>query len=745
MKKLMCIILCALLLIGLVPIIATAADTPTASITAVSGTVRVKRGNSEKDISAFIGMKIKKDDTITTGAKGAITIDIGDDKVIKAAANSSFTVTALKDRSGTAQVGFTLIYGTVYNEVSKVQAADDNYTVQAGNTIMGVRGTKFTVYYFVEDGVAKYRIVTVEGTVYTRTLEPKTMDDNNNILDIKDGFDIAKGENGGTDLPPTVMELEELSRSELEFILDDENAPDELKNTIQDILDNLPPADDDEEPNNKVVYEDKKETDTSGLGGGSSPTTTNYGAQLSGILNGMAPGGGTYTLSSSDFGGNGTNPVLQDNIAINIALFNTSNKIEIIVPTTMNLTIAAGASIMQTGVAGSPAAEYTQLTISGGTLTIDGSVRIPQITNNGTIDNRSNNSITPIAGDAAAIVNGPTGVINNTGTIDVGTGMAIINNGMITNESSGTIKFANGAIRFANQATGAGTGVDNRGTITIGTGVEFSNYSSTLTNSGTITLASGAQLNNQNGATLTNSGTITLTTATFDNSEGSGSSPVTLTNTGGTINLYSSSTLDIAEAILNHNGGNINITGGSKMAIVNASSVVILQGAINISGSDASDGSRFMATDGSVTLGGSPTITITGAAANAHSPFAEFHVPVTVNAGCTMTFDLRSAAGPVLVYTQTGFMFYGGLGSTITFNNVGPLVDVLGGAYVYNYSATGNFYNGDSPPYRMNSPIWQLAANSTRTFNWDDNAGGSSVSGYMISEAINPTPTPTMP
>ena len=516
MKKLISIILCALLLIGLVPVIALAAEAaPAASITAVSGTVRVKRGNSEKEISAFIGMKIKKDDTITTGAKGAVTIDIGDDKVIKASANSSFSITTLKDNKGVAQVGFTLIYGTVFNSVSKAQTSDDNYTVQAGNTVMGVRGTKFTVFYFVEDGVAKYRIVTTEGTVYIRTLVPKTMNDNNNILDIKDGVDVGAGQSFGTgkdfepDQQPREMKLEDLSRYELEAILGDKDAPEDLKKAIEDILENMPPEPEEEPKNKKIVFDKQQPVPTGGIGGQSgsgttSPPTTSpavtfdIGADLNAYLQG--PSGTPFNLDSAYFGT--LSPVKVLGALLNSSLLgNPAGPYQIILD--HDITID---DLQTIKVTGSNIGKVEFIVSSSGSLTVEGELDCGVLINNGTINNNSN-TINIING---SFINEVGATLVNIGTEDI----IYIDHGGFENkgtiENHGTIHLTN-LSDFENQSDTSSdpfTGVIyNYGIISIGDNSSFTNDGE-LTSTGTIQIAdSGNMTANAIGVMLL-SGTV---------------------------------------------------------------------------------------------------------------------------------------------------------------------------------------------------------------------------------------------
>ena len=492
MKKLIALLLCAILLVGVIPSAVFAADTtaPTASITAVSGTVRVKRGNSEKDISAFIGMKIKKDDTITTGAKGAITIDIGDDKVIKAAANSSFSITHLANKSGVAAVGFTLIYGTVFNAVNKAQSSDDNYTVQAGNTVMGVRGTQFTVTYFVENGVAKYRIVTMDGTVYTRVLKPQTMDDNNNILDIEEGMDVGRGQSISTSTEPKEIPLDELSRDELELILEIEDLPEEIKKEIEDIIETLPPVKDEETtPPSKVVYEEEQPVPTPGGGSTSGQSSTPpppssppspaldistslfsaFAAALSANVSTTIP------LNASTFGGHpgpygiGTATILNA----------TSLTAPITIMVDGDLTIGSGGSLVVTN---DPGGLVTIKVNATKTVDVNGTLTATVLVNNGTINNNSNtiniqNNGSFIVEAGASLVNGADFVIN------ISDSSGLYNRGTITNH---------GEINVDNSST-----IDNQS-------------SASITNDGILNITDSSNFFNRNGAIFTSTGAIKI-------------------------------------------------------------------------------------------------------------------------------------------------------------------------------------------------------------------------------------------
>jgi len=505
MKKMLSLLLCAVMLLGFVPAFAIAADTtsPTASITAVSGTVRVKRGNSEKDISAFLGMKIKKDDTITTGAKGAVTVDIGDDKVIKASANSSFSVTSLTDKNGVAAVGFTLIYGTVYNAVSKAQSSDDNYTVKAGNTVMGVRGTQFTVSYFVDkDGVAKYRVVTIEGTVYTRTLVPKLMSDNNNILDIQEGEEVGLGQSAAPGTGVVEIPLEELDRSELELILEDENAPEELRDAVKEILDNLPPGQEEETPPpSKVVYEEEqpRPTPTGGSTSGQSstpspsvppPPALSQAAQdlMDAIHN--ANDGDRININGFSF----PSGVISDDIGISLAALN--GKITLVIDTNTSIGSSVGSTTGSIIAYGSPTVPNGGLIvelpdIGGYDLTINGTLEVSGlIVGPGkTVYNNSNNTLNLHSTIPAYFYGENYGTIENaaTGKIVIsGSGYSFINNGTILNEGEIVIE---DYAEFTNGVAGEITSSETTGIINI-------DADSTLSNSGEINLELESVLNN---------------------------------------------------------------------------------------------------------------------------------------------------------------------------------------------------------------------------------------------------------
>ena len=603
MKKLLSLLLCAVMLLGFVPTFAIAADTtsPTASISAVSGTVRVKRGNSEKDISAFLGMKIKKDDTITTGAKGAVTVDIGDDKVIKASANSSFSVTSLTDKNGVAAVGFTLIYGTVYNAVSKAQSSDDNYTVKAGNTVMGVRGTKFTVSYFVDkDGVAKYRIVTIEGTVYTRTLEPKLMSDNNNILDIQEGAEIGLGQSAAPGTGVVEIPLEELDRSELELILEDENAPEELRDAVKEILDNLPPVKDEETPPpSKVVYEDEQSRPTPAGGSTSGQTSTpppsspspspapglSAGAQsLQDAISGWVQTTNLPILLSSIFPAGGGALVPGDDIVINISSL-TTGKLELIFD--VNMVIPAGASIKTVGSATSSGAGVTAGIGAGKTLDIGGNLTVGALyTDYGsTVINTSSNSINIVSGNSS-IYSENYGTIENTATGKIvisGSGYSFNNWGRI--ENAGEISVEGGA-HFTNIDDSGDSGLYGE---YFGEG-EFSK----------ITIAAGATLDNggsfqiSDEAKINNDGTFT-TSFNFGLARGAQYKTVSASVTefaGGSVYVSNADSDASNGQTLLHVAGTTLVTGNTEMNISNVISdtglvLVDFPGALNFGGSSS--------------------------------------------------------------------------------------------------------------------------------------------------------------
>jgi ferric-dicitrate binding protein FerR (iron transport regulator) len=102
------------------------------------GTVTVTNGGTSQD--AGPGTKVSAGDTVTTGTDGLAVIDLSNATQIKLRENTSLVVDAIGDA---AQVSLTT--GGVFTHILKKLAG--SFSLRAGETVAGVRGTEFFVAF----------------------------------------------------------------------------------------------------------------------------------------------------------------------------------------------------------------------------------------------------------------------------------------------------------------------------------------------------------------------------------------------------------------------------------------------------------------------------------------------------------------------------------------------------------------------------------------------------------------------
>ncbi len=218
-------------------------------------------------------------------------------------------------------------------------------------------------------------------------------------------------------------------------------------------------------------------------------------------------------------------------------------------------------------------------------------------------------------------INGPNGLVNNSGTLD--------NHGAITNNAGGQLVNMWGSITNKTGATltNYGTVTDNGMSITNESGATLGNYGTwygygPLTNDGTITNYSGATFDNSNS--LTNNGTLS-NAGTFLNNDWS-----TLTNTGmlttsGTFTNSSAATLTNSNALTSSgtfnnsgaldNSGSLTISSGgifnhNTTATFGGTGTIVLGGTLNNTSGNAFDITTLSFTGGTFNSNGTGSVSI---------------------------------------------------------------------------------------------------------------------------------------
>lgn len=142
------------------------ANTDTATIINVDGTVNVQRSGSSKVFNAFENMTVTNGDKILTGTDGSATIVVNEKNSIGLGKNTSITLNNINNAEDDIQTSYTLNYGSASNEVNTKGLDFFDYKVNTTNTVMGVRGTVFDVAKKLnENGNEAVQLITIEGKV----------------------------------------------------------------------------------------------------------------------------------------------------------------------------------------------------------------------------------------------------------------------------------------------------------------------------------------------------------------------------------------------------------------------------------------------------------------------------------------------------------------------------------------------------------------------------------------------------
>jgi hypothetical protein len=121
----------------------------TVSVLETTGTVDIER--SSDTLAARVGMRLMNLDTVRTGGASSAWLSLDSDKAIGLAEQTSLRV----DQSAR---GFelTLVAGEIRAQIDKPLADGEDFTVQAGNLALAVRGTVFTANY--RDSLLKVQV-----------------------------------------------------------------------------------------------------------------------------------------------------------------------------------------------------------------------------------------------------------------------------------------------------------------------------------------------------------------------------------------------------------------------------------------------------------------------------------------------------------------------------------------------------------------------------------------------------------
>lgn len=135
-------------------------------VDSMEGEVTLERDSKEKEI--FEGLKLKSEDSMTTGEDGLLELLVDDDKHILAKENTGFTIQSSGNKKK-GKLTIELEYGTSLVEIENKLPDGYDVEVETPNASLSVRGTTFEVVY---DKVTKITtLIVTEGKVRVKTEE----------------------------------------------------------------------------------------------------------------------------------------------------------------------------------------------------------------------------------------------------------------------------------------------------------------------------------------------------------------------------------------------------------------------------------------------------------------------------------------------------------------------------------------------------------------------------------------------
>ena len=112
--------------------------------------------------SAAVGAPLLAGDHVVAGHDVTVTMALRDGSQIVLAADSEISVSEIADKTAKGGSRLNLISGMLHALVNKIYSKDQPFVVEAGNCVMGVRGTEFLVE---RESTGRATLHTLEGAV----------------------------------------------------------------------------------------------------------------------------------------------------------------------------------------------------------------------------------------------------------------------------------------------------------------------------------------------------------------------------------------------------------------------------------------------------------------------------------------------------------------------------------------------------------------------------------------------------
>jgi hypothetical protein len=141
-----------------------AKSTRTAQVLEVQGDVHITKSGGTKQFRVFKGMTLNQGDYLVTGSGAKVVLLVADrEEEVTIGEHASLYISELSESADGKKSKFKLWAGSVWNKVSALLGAEDEFEVETPTAVMGVRGTQF--YVVVDPLTNAVTVTTASGLV----------------------------------------------------------------------------------------------------------------------------------------------------------------------------------------------------------------------------------------------------------------------------------------------------------------------------------------------------------------------------------------------------------------------------------------------------------------------------------------------------------------------------------------------------------------------------------------------------
>ena len=158
----------------------TAINVRVARIVSYEGTAQVQRARTDAWVAAEKDMRLYEGDTVKTGSKSKVVIQLDDGSVTQITSLSTITMDKLSKSLQGKNTNMEMDLGKAWMKVKKIETAKDRFSVGTPTAVAGVRGTYFSTE--VEESTDS------SFDVYEGEISVQQKQDPSNQVDVRSNF-----------------------------------------------------------------------------------------------------------------------------------------------------------------------------------------------------------------------------------------------------------------------------------------------------------------------------------------------------------------------------------------------------------------------------------------------------------------------------------------------------------------------------------------------------------------------------